>query len=236
MSSAPRPEARLAGGADEPIRRRAASALPGSPVVSTCTSTRARVAPAISCTSAGRSTVSYTRRPAEQPDLVRLQLADEVHLDAGGAAARRLGEQLLGVVLTDRRATGRGAQPIASGRSPSSPPAARRRRHPPAAMRSPATRRQPATRRRSGAASSALGTTGRRSRRRRRRRRASIGLGLGEQLGDRRSGGRRRQRRAGVDRAVEAGGDDGDLDLVAHLVVDHRAEDDVGVLDGRRRG
>jgi hypothetical protein len=31
----------------------------------------------------------------------------------------------------------------------------------------------------------------------------------------------------GVD-AVEAGGDDGDLDLVAHLVVDHGSEDDVG--------
>ena len=32
--------------------------------------------------------------------------------------------------------------------------------------------------------------------------------------------------------AVEAGGDDGDPDLVAHLVVDDRAEDDVGVLVG----
>ena len=29
--------------------------------------------------------------------------------------------------------------------------------------------------------------------------------------------------------AVEAGGDDGDAHLVAQLVVDHRAEDDVGV-------
>src|SRR3954447_7990468 len=32
--------------------------------------------------------------------------------------------------------------------------------------------------------------------------------------------------------AIEPGGDDRDLDLVAHLVVDHRAEDDVGVLMG----
>src|SRR4051794_13439076 len=31
---------------------------------------------------------------------------------------------------------------------------------------------------------------------------------------------------------IETSGDDGDLDLVAHLVVDHGAEDDVGVLVG----
>src|SRR5215212_3456033 len=37
-----------------------------------------------------------------------------------------------------------------------------------------------------------------------------------------------RQARDGTAR-VKAGGDDGDTDLVAHALVDHRAEDDVGV-------
>ena len=58
---------------------------------------------AISSTIDGPSTLSDTVDHAdERTHLVRLQLPDEVHGDAGGAPPRRLDEQLLGVVLPDR--------------------------------------------------------------------------------------------------------------------------------------
>ena len=65
---------------------------------------------------------------------------------------------------------------------------------------------------------------------RRRRRRTGRSTGLGERRPRTRSA--RLGRLAVAVPPVEAGGDDGDPDLVAHLVVDDRAEDDVGVRVG----
>ena len=73
------------------------------------------------------------------------------------------------------------------------------------------------------------GTRGCRSRRRRSRARGGRGRP------SRRRGGRAPTRaRAAARAAVEAGRDHGHADLVLQRLVDHRAEDDVGVLVGRR--